>query len=154
MAAGRGEWACLATVVTVRPLPEVTADNAHFWRGGEMGKLQLRRCLTCGFWLHPPSPVCRRCRSTDVGVDAVSGRGAIASFSINHQRWLASFEPPYVVAIVDLDEQPALRLTTNVVDCEPDAVTIGMRVEVLFEQHDDVWIPLFRPAASGGDDVR
>ena len=135
--------------VTERPLPAVTPETEHFWHGGGSGRLQFKRCRSCGFWLHPPSPICRRCRSDDVGVDAVSGKGTVASYTVNHQRWLPSFEPPYVVAIVELDEQPALRLTTNIVGCEIDEVTIGMRVEVCFEQHDDVWIPLFRPEGSG-----
>jgi uncharacterized OB-fold protein len=51
--------------------------------------------------------------------------------------------PPYVIALVELDEQPALRLMTNIVNCEPADVAIGARVRVVFEHHDDVWIPLF-----------
>jgi uncharacterized OB-fold protein len=37
---------------------------------------------------------------------------------------------------------------TNIVNCEPDEVSIGMPVQVVFEQHDDVWIPLFEPVSS------
>jgi acetyl-CoA acetyltransferase len=38
-----------------------------------------------------------------------------------------------------------VRLTTNIVGCEPDAVHIGQEVEVRFEAHDGVHIPLFTP---------
>ncbi len=63
--------------------------------------------------------------------------------TVNHHQWLPSFEPPYVVAIVALAEDPAVRLTTNVVGSDPDQVRIGDEVTVVFEQHEDVWVPLF-----------
>src|SRR5690606_29802492 len=55
------------------------------------------------------------------------------------------FDPPYVIANVALAEAPTVRLTTNIVGCEPDEVAIGQEVTVRFEQHDDVWLPLFEP---------
>jgi uncharacterized OB-fold protein len=57
-------------------------------------------------------------------------------------------EPPFVLAIVALPEQPGLRLTTNIVNCPADDVSIGMQVQVVFEAHEaeEVWIPLFEPA--------
>ena len=61
------------------------------------------------------------------------------------RHWIHGFDPPYAVAIVELDEQPGLRLTTNVVGCEPDQVAIGMRVRVTFEERDGVHVPLFEP---------
>ncbi|HKF91191.1 MAG TPA: hypothetical protein VKC52_06915 [Acidimicrobiia bacterium] len=43
-----------------------------------------------------------------------------------------------------------MRLTTNIVNCGPDDVRVGMPVQVVFERHDDddeaVYIPLFEPA--------
>src|SRR4051794_8374783 len=53
--------------------------------------------------------------------------------------------PPYVVANVALAEDARVRLTTNVVGCDPDEVHIGQQVQVRFEQQDDVWLPLFEP---------
>jgi uncharacterized OB-fold protein len=132
-----------------RVLPRVTPENEHFWRGGREGKLQFLRCRSCGWWLHPPSPVCPQCWSRDVAPDAVSGRATVHTFTINHQPWIPTFDPPYVVAIVELPEQEGLRLTTNIVGCEPDEVSIGMPVRVRFEHYDDdgyeVWLPLFEP---------
>ncbi|HMK63240.1 MAG TPA: OB-fold domain-containing protein, partial [Acidimicrobiales bacterium] len=54
----------------------------------------------------------------------------------------------YVVGLVTMEEQDDVRLTTNVVDCPEAELRVGMAVEVTFEHHDDVWLPLFRPAAS------
>ena len=59
--------------------------------------------------------------------------------------------PPYVIAIVELDEQPGLRLTTNIVNCPVEAVHIGMRVRVLFDHREDVWLPLFEPLPGDSD---
>jgi hypothetical protein len=57
----------------------------------------------------------------------------------------AGLEAPYVLAIVEMDEQAGLRLTTNIVNCDIKTVAIGMRVRVLFEHCVDVWLPLFEP---------
>jgi hypothetical protein len=42
-----------------------------------------------------------------------------------------------------------VRLTTNLVDVEPEDIRDGMPVEVVFEENDDVFLPLFRPAVGG-----
>ena len=54
---------------------------------------------------------------------------------------------PYVVAQVALEEDPRVKLTTRIVEAEPDDLRLGMRMEVVFEQVEDVWLPLFRPTA-------
>jgi uncharacterized protein len=130
---------------TPRTLPLVTAANAHFWTSGGGGALQILRCPTCEYWIHPPSPVCPDCLNTPVP-QAVSGRGVVHTFTINVHPWEPGLEVPYVVAVVELVEQRGLRLTTNIVDCPPAEVWIGMPVDVVFEQIDDIYLPLFRPA--------
>jgi acetyl-CoA acetyltransferase len=95
--------------------------------------------------VHPPVPICPACRSRSWSPVEVSGRATIVGFTVNHQRWLSSFETPYVVANVALAEDHGVRLTTNIVDCPPDDVAIGQEVVVRFEQQDDVWLPLFVP---------
>lgn len=130
-----------------RVLPAVLPDNEHFWTGGAEGELRLLRCTACRYWIHPPTPVCPACLSGELAVEATSGRAVVHTFTINWQPWIPTFDPPYVVAIVALPEQDGLRLTTNIVGCEHDEVHIGMEVEVVFEQYDEVWLPLFRPVA-------
>jgi acetyl-CoA acetyltransferase len=65
--------------------------------------------------------------------------------TVNRHQWLRSFEPPYAIAIVTLAEDPAVRLTTNIVNCDPEDVRIGQEVTVRFEHQEDVWVPLFEP---------
>jgi acetyl-CoA acetyltransferase/uncharacterized OB-fold protein len=131
--------------LTGRPLPLLTADNEFFWKSGEDGTLRLQECTDCAALVHPPAPVCRYCRSHNMGVRAVSGRATLAGFTVNHRFSLPGLPAPYVVAQVAIAEDPRVRLTTNIVDCDPDQLQLGQQVEVAFEQADDVWLPLFRP---------
>lgn len=129
-----------------RKLPQITSDSSAFWQGGESGRLMIHRCSTCRRFFHPPAPICPFCGSLDVAPQATTGRGRIATYTINHQAWKPELATPYVVAIVELDDQPGLRLLSNVVELVPDQVRIGMPVHVTFEQHEDVWLPLFKKA--------
>jgi len=65
------------------------------------------------------------------------------TFTVNHHAWFPGQQVPYVLAIVELEEQPGLRLTTRLVGLEPEEVRIGLPVRVRFEQVEDVWLPLF-----------
>jgi uncharacterized OB-fold protein len=126
-----------------RKLPALTADNRAFWQGGEHGQLLIHHCEACARFFHPPSPICPRCASFEVGPRAVSGKGSVASFTVNYQQWTPGLEVPFVVAIIELIEQPGLRFLSNVVGCDPLSVSIGTRVKVSFEHLEDVWLPLF-----------
>jgi uncharacterized OB-fold protein len=140
----------------LRLAPNPTPESHAFWTGGERGELLISRCHACGHFFHPPGPACWRCRSTDVAPEPASGRATVAAFTVNRQNWIPGFEPPYVVAIVELEDEPDVRLITNVVGVAIEDVKVGMAVEVFFEdwtpmsgdEDSRVWIPLFRPVQS------
>jgi len=134
------------TDLPFRVLPKLTPSNEHFWKGGAEGALRFLRCEACAAWVHPPQPVCPRCYEKKLVPRQVSGRARVYSFTVNHQTWVPGQEVPYVIAVVEMEEDPGVRLTTNLVHVEPDAVRIGMPVQVVFEEREDVWIPLFEPA--------
>src|SRR5580700_8338240 len=127
----------------MRPLPELTPANEWFWTSGADDVLRIQECSDCGELVHPPVPICPYCRSRAAKPAPVSGRGTIVGFTVNRHRWLPDFDPPYVIAAVALAEDPRVRLTTNIVGCDPDEVRIGQEVTVRFEHQDDVWVPLF-----------
>jgi hypothetical protein len=135
--------------VPFRILPKLTERNRPFWTGGERGELTFWRCQACGHYIHPPLPICPRCHSKELAAEPVSGKATLATYSINHQPWMPGPPLPYVVAIIEIVEQPSVRLTTNLVNCPHDQITIGMRLRVTFEHHPDpegdVWLPLFEP---------
>ena len=81
---------------------------------------------------------------------AVSGRATVYSFTVNHQPWDGTTDP-YVIGLVAIDEQPDVRLTTNIVECAVDDVRIGMPVQVVFADHDPIYLPLFRPVTPGAE---
>ncbi len=138
-----------SSVVPFRILPRLTEQNREFWQGGERNELRFWRCQDCAYYIHPPQPLCPMCFSKNMGVEAVCGDATLTSFSINYQPWMPGPELPYVVAIVEMVEQPGLRLTTNLVNCPIDQIRCDMAVQVIFEHHEDadgdIWLPLFEP---------
>lgn len=123
----------------------LTDANRFFWTSGADGVLRLLRCTQCRNFIHPPVPVCDKCLSMDQEVATVSGRATLAAVTVNHQMWIPTLQPPYVIGIVEIDEQPSIRLTTNIVGCDPGELQIGMPLQVVFEEHEDVFLPMFRP---------
>jgi uncharacterized OB-fold protein len=140
----------MSTRPDFRILPRVTDSNEFFWTAGKDGRLRFLRCQSCGYWIHPPSVVCPECHSTELAPEQASGTATLHTYTVNHQAWIPGFDPPYVVAIVELPEQEGLRLTTNLVNCELADVRIGMPVRVTFEEWEDVWLPLFEPDPGTG----
>lgn len=140
----------------LRLTPTPTSESAAFWTGGREGQLLIYRCHECGHFFHPPAPACWRCRSRDVAPGPVSGRATVAAYTINRQPWIPGFEPPYVVAMVELAEERDVRLITNIIDVAPANLRVGLDVEVVFEdwtppsgdEERRVWLPLFRPVAA------
>jgi len=134
-----------APAPSARKLPALTPETGFFWTAGAEGQLRIQRCGDCGRYQHPPLALCPSCHGARMEPAAVSGRGRIASFTINHEQWVPGLEVPFVFAAVELAEQQELYVFTNIV-APPEAVRIGQPVAVCFEQYEDVWLPLFRPA--------
>lgn len=129
-----------------RVLPTLDEPSAFFWTSGADGKLRFLKCAACSYLIHPPAPICPKCHSREAAPAEVSGRATVHSFTVNHQPWDGTPEA-YVIGLVTIDEQPDVRLTTNIIDIDPDEVRIGMPVEVVFEDRAPVFVPLFRPVA-------
>lgn len=123
--------------------PTLSERSAPYWTGGADGQLLIARCGGCGFWAHPPQPVCPSCRGREVAPQPVSGRGTVYSWTVNRYRWVPELEPPYVIAEVELVEQAGLTVLTTVRAAD---VTIGMPVGVAFERvGDESYVPYFVP---------
>ena len=138
--------------VPARKLPLLEPETAFFWTAGAQGHLLIQRCGTCAVWQHPPLPRCAACGSEEVSPQPVSGRGRVTSYTINYERWLPGLEVPFVFGVVELEEQKELYVFTNVL-APIDSVHVGMPVTVEFEQHEDVWLPMFRPVDAGEGDA-
>lgn len=132
----------------LRPLPQVGPDNEFFWRAGADGVLRFQRCGDCQQLRFPVAPVCPYCLSYVTEIADVSGAAVVVACTENHQQWSPALPPPYVIAVVAIDEDPRIRLTTNIVGCPSTDVRLGLRVAVQFEQVADVWLPLFAPTGA------
>ena len=130
----------------MRLLPELTPETRAYWTSGERDELVLPVCDDCGRAQHPSMTVCPDCRSTRLTSTPIGKGGVVVGVSINHQPWIPGFDPPYAVAIVELDDAPGVRLTANLVnlDLERDA-RVGLCVRATFVHDQDVWLPVFEP---------
>ena len=133
-----------------RILPKFQEHNRAYWTGGADGQLLIDQCTGCALWVHPPAADCPDCGGA-LAARPVSGHGAVFTYTVNHQPFNPTVPIPYVIAIVELAEQADLRIATNIVDCEPDSVYVGLPVEVRFERHDvdddSLFVPVFGPRA-------
>lgn len=125
------------------PNPALDEYNRPFWTGGQSGVLLIAQCGDCSTYSHPPTPRCPSCLGENVAPQPVSGRGTIYSYTINRRAWQPDLRVPYVIAIVQLEEQSDIRLMTNIVGCEVEEVAIGQAVEVIFEDRGHVAVPMF-----------
>jgi uncharacterized OB-fold protein len=125
----------------LNPSPHPSPDSREFWDGANRGVLLVRTCEECGKAHWYPRPHCPFCFSDRTAWREASGRGEIYSWS-----YMRRAAEPYVIAYVTLEEGPTMM--TNIVDCDPDLLTIGKLVEVVFRRSaDGTRVPLFRPAA-------
>jgi uncharacterized OB-fold protein len=133
--------------VSTRLAPTITPDTQFFWDGVREHRLLIQRCTGCGALRHPPRPMCPTCQSLAWDTISASGRGTVYSFVMPRHPPLPGFDGPYVVALVALEE--GTRLVSNLCDVAPEAVTIGMPVEVFFAHFDEgLVLPQFRPVTA------
>ncbi|QNE75692.1 hypothetical protein F0344_14580 [Streptomyces finlayi] len=117
-------------------LPEPDAFTRPYWDAAARGHLLLRRCGACARAHHYPREFCPRCWSEDVGWERASGRATLYTWSVVHRNDLPPFgsRVPYTAAVVDLAEGP--RMMTEIVDCEPSGLTVGMPLMVAFRHEE------------------
>jgi len=134
--------------VAPRITPPLDELNRPFWTSGASGELRITRCQSCRRWVFPLSAACPECGGA-TAYEATSGKGTVFTHTTNAHPYNPAVPVPYNISIVELPEQEGLRFTTNVVDCPPENVHIGMPVHVQFEQHGEVFVPVFVPDDPG-----
>src|ERR1700677_397772 len=113
--------------------PSISLRTAPYWQSGSDGRLRIPPSPARPELLHPPRPLCPRCLTDRIAFEPVSGRGTVYSYTVNRYPWTGKTQDPYLVAEIDLVEQPGLRLLSNIIDCSVEQVRIGMSVSVTFE---------------------
>jgi len=129
-----------------KPIPIIEPWTKEFWKGSKEGRLLVQHCNDCQANIFFPKKVCPECWSQNLSWIPASGKGTVYTFSV----MLDMVEPkfmgdlPYVLAMVDLPE--GIRMTTRIVNCDPETIEIGMPVEVTFEDiSPECALPMFQP---------
>ncbi len=129
----------------VRPQPVMEGLAKEFYDGCGRGELRFQRCTRCGTFRHIPRELCAECGCFDWEWARSSGLGTVFSYTVVARALHPAFmnATPYAAAIVELEE--GVRILSNVVDCPPEELRIGMPVRVDFEkQAGQVTLPVFR----------
>jgi uncharacterized OB-fold protein len=140
----------MATAEFLLPAPD--HDSEPFWEGCRRGELLVQACGSCGRRRFPPRPMCPWCRSADASSQPMSGRGRVWSFVVVHPPLLPAYAElaPYNVIVVELDDDPSIRMVGNLVpesggpinEIDPHSVQIGEAVRVVFDRvSDDIAMP-------------
>jgi hypothetical protein len=125
------------------PIPPIIWDNMGYWEGINRHELVFQRCKECGTWRHPPRPVCPKCRSFEKEWAPSTGKGTVYSWVTYQESPHPGFKAPYSVVLLEMEE--GVRLVSNMVDIKPEEVSIGMPVEVVFEDiAEGLTLPKFR----------
>jgi len=131
-----------------KPLPDIKPWTRPFWDGTQQGKLLVQKCTDCNVNIFSPKRYCPECWSEHLVWFEASGKAQVFSYTITYSGVEPFFENdlPLILAWVDLEE-PGVRMLTNIVDCDPEDVEIGMDLQVTFEAvTPDVTLPKFKPA--------
>ena len=134
-----------------KPLPEIQSYSQGFWDGTKQHKLMVQHCNDCDANIFYPRRDCPECWSQNLGWIESSGRARVFTYSVTYEGVEQIFveDLPIIVAWVDLPE--GIRMTTNLVECEPEDLSIGMEVEVVFRDvTDEITLPFFRPVKEAG----
>ena len=131
-----------------RLIPPVSELTQPYWDAASKHQLVMQRCDNCGHLPFPPRAHCPSCGSADLLWSPVSGKGTVYSYTVAHRPPHPVFADlcPLAIAIVALEEGPTMM--TNIINCDPGDLQVGMAVQVAFEAIDDsdVTLPVFVPA--------
>jgi len=133
-----------------KPLPQIDEENRWFWEALKRHELYLQKCRDCSEQRYYPRALCPECLSPRTEYVRSSSKGEIYTFTVTYQNQAAGFREslPYVLGYVELSE--GIKVLTNVIDCKPEDVRIGMPVEVVYEDvTPEVTLAKFRPARQG-----
>ncbi len=130
-----------------RPVPRADEyDTKEFWAGTKEKEFRYQQCKDCNTVVFYPRRHCTGCTGGTLEWKVASGNATVYSYSVVRQSYHPFFRNlvPYIVAWIDLDEGP--RILSNVINVTPEEVSIGQKVVLEWEEHEDLNVPLFKPA--------
>lgn len=107
--------------------------TARVWREKNVRyKNEISRC-SCGRTHYPPRKICDRCGGQEMKLDKMAEKGKVLTWSVIRVAPPAfASEVPYAVAVLEMED--GTRLTCQLVDVAPEAITMGMPVKLEFRK--------------------
>ncbi len=130
-----------------KPLPALDGLTKEFYNWCRRGDLRFQRCSACQAWRHVPRPICAACGSFESTWQRSSGRGTVFSWTVAERPMHPAFrdDAPYAPVIIEMEE--GVRLVTEMLDCPPDELEIGMPVELVLDHvTPEITLPKFKRA--------
>jgi hypothetical protein len=128
--------------------PPISDYTQPFWDATKEQKFLVQWCAACEAPIFYPREVCPKCLSSErLEWRESAGKGSVYAFSVQHRPANPTMADrvPYTVALVELED--GIRLMSNVINCAPDDVSVGMPVAVTWEPLSDGRnLPQFQPA--------
>ena len=131
------------------PLPDLNIEEFRpFWEATERGELRFPRCRACNRFHWYPMQLCPYCQSSDIKWTSIQGRGRVYTWTVVRHTFDPAFSRrlPMIVALIEFDDAPGIRLVSNIAGCDPDEVYSSMPVEVIYQKaNTKITMPVFRP---------
>lgn len=126
----------------LRTQPTHTAFSQPWFDACNAGRLLIQRCESCAEYQFYPRILCSHCGAAKPAWVEAAGQADIVSFTVVRRAVSKAYSAPYVVALVRLVEGPTMM--SQIVDADPEGISIGDRVDVQFEAWDeDQAMPVF-----------
>ena len=130
-----------------KPLPGLDGLSGEFYAFCQQQDLHFQRCSDCQAFRHVPREMCPECNSFEWAWVRSSGRGTVYTWTVVVRALHPAFADATPMAPVVVEMEEGVRLLSNMLDCPPDALKIGMPVEIAYEVvTPEVTLPRFRLA--------
>ncbi|KAA0918351.1 Zn-ribbon domain-containing OB-fold protein [Dietzia sp. ANT_WB102] len=135
-----------------KPFPEPTPVTAPFWDSLREHRIRIQYSPSSEQYVFYPRVLAPGTLADDLEWREIEGKGTLYTYTVAERPtappWADSL--PQILAVVEWDEGP--RLSTEMVDVDPEDLSIGMRVEPVFCDYPDRDITLlrYRPASDRG----
>ncbi|MEH7275599.1 Zn-ribbon domain-containing OB-fold protein [Neobacillus vireti] len=134
-----------------KPIPLKTLDNHPYWDAADRHELMVQKCVSCNHYNHPPGPSCAKCGSPEVAWENLGDdiKGTVYSYIVSYRPFLPGFQDdlPLIIAQVELEKYPQIKIMANILGCNIEDVQIGMPVQMTWvDINEERAIPQWKPA--------
>lgn len=118
----------------LKPVPLKDYENHPYWDAADRHELELQKCDSCKEFIHPPTVGCPSCGSGDTIWEKLGSdiKGTVYTYIVSYRPFMFGFheELPTIIAQVQLDKEPSVKIIANILNCKPEEVKIGMPVRM------------------------